>query len=57
MNIFVTSFMFMAMYFILTGYYEEKIETLTHKKRVKYEYVPAPTYDMMIKESNEIVNY
>mgnify|MGYP004108975323 FL=1 len=49
--------MFAAMYLILTGYYEEKIEALTQKRRVKYEYVPAPTFDMMIKESNEIVNY
>ncbi len=57
MNIFITAFMFLAMYFILTGYYEEKIETLAQRKRVKYEYVPAPTYDMMIKESNEIINY
>ena len=49
--------MFMAMYFILTGYYEEKIEALTHKTRVKYEYIPAPSFDTMIKESNEIINY
>ena len=34
--------LFVAMYFILSGYYEEKIETIKAKKKTKPEYVPAP---------------
>ena len=57
MNVVITALLLTAMYFILTGYYEEKIEHLKHKRKTKYEYVPAPTFDMMIKQSNEIINY
>lgn len=47
--------LFVAMYFILSGYYEEKIETIKAKKKTKPEYVPAPSYDMMLEESNKLL--
>lgn len=47
----------MAMYLILTGFYEGEIEKLRTKQNTIYEYVPSPTFDLMMKESNEIINY
>lgn len=47
--------LFVAMYFIMSGYYEEKIETLKTKNKRKPEYIPAPSYDMMLEESNKLL--
>lgn len=47
--------LFVAMYFIISGYYEEKIESMKSKKKKKLEYVPAPSYDMMLEESNKLL--
>lgn len=49
--------MFVSMFFIVSGIYEEKIHKLKKKTKVKYEYIPAPTFDSMLKESNEIISY
>ena len=51
----ITILLFTAMYLILSGYYEEKIDNLRKQKRKKPEYVPAPTYDMMLDESNKLI--
>lgn len=51
----ITILLFTAMYLILSGYYEEKIDNLRNQKRKKPEYVPAPTYDMMLDESNKLI--
>jgi hypothetical protein len=57
MNIIIFVFMFVSMFFIVSGIYEEKIHKLKKKTKVKYEYIPAPTFDSMLKESNEIISY
>lgn len=49
--------MLMSMFLIVSGVYEEKIHILQKKSKVKYEYIPAPTFDSMLKESNEIIKY
>lgn len=51
----ITVLLFTSMYLILSGYYEEKINNLKKQKRKKPEYVPAPTYDMMLNESNKLI--
>jgi len=43
------------MYFIVSGYYEEKIEALKTKSKTKPVYVPAPFYDSMLNESNKLL--
>ena len=48
--------MFVSMFLIVSGTYEEKIHKLNKKTKVQYEYIPAPTFDTMLKESNEIVD-
>ena len=55
MRTLTTILLFAAMYFIMSGYYEEKIEKLKNKKKTKPEYVPAPSYDMMLEESNKLL--
>ena len=56
MNIIIFMFMFISMFLIMSGIYEEKIHKLKKKSRVKYEYIPAPTFDSMLRESNEVIN-
>tara|TARA_B110000027_G_scaffold31303_1_gene34493 strand:+ start:3835 stop:4008 length:174 start_codon:yes stop_codon:yes gene_type:complete len=57
MNVLIVSFLFLSMFLIVSGIYEEKIHKLMKQQKVKYEYIPAPTFDAMLKESNEIINY
>ena len=57
MNIVIFIFMFMSMFLIVSGIYEEKIHKLKKKSKIKYEYIPAPTFDTMLKESNEVIAY
>jgi hypothetical protein len=57
MNIVIFIFVLTSMFLIVSGVYEEKIHTLQKKSKVKYEYIPAPTFDSMLKESNEIISY
>jgi len=57
MNIIIVSLMFVSMFLIVSGIYEEKIDNLKKNNSVKFEYVPAPSFDNMLKESNEIINY
>lgn len=57
MNVLIVSFLFLSMFLIVSGIYEEKIHKLMKQQKVKYEYIPAPTYDSMLTESNEIINY
>jgi len=45
------------MFLIVSGIYEEKIHKLKKKSKIKYEYIPAPTFDTMLKESNEVIAY
>lgn len=51
----ISILLFVAMYFILAGYYEEKIQALEKTSKTKPEYVPAPSYDMMLDESNKLL--
>jgi hypothetical protein len=57
MNITIVSFLFLSIFLILSGVYEEKIYYLKKLQKTKYEYIPAPTFDLMLNESNEIINY
>lgn len=57
MSILMCIMLMMAMYLILTGFYEGEIEKLRTKQNTIYEYVPSPTFDLLMKESNEIINY
>ena len=57
MNIIILSCLFISMFLLVSGIYEEKLNDLKNKHKIKYEYIPAPSFDMMLKESNEVINY
>lgn len=58
MNILLVAILILSTYLIVSGIYEEKIEQLKMKEtNIKYEYIPATSFDNMITESNEVITY